>query len=67
MLIRFSGIFRNTTRNNAFTSMTVVDDSTATLIVSSAIDINVLKDSIQLTSSGGVTDYLLTKPHPKRA
>lgn len=56
--------FQGTTpRSNAFTSMTVVDDSTATLIVSSTIDINVLKDSVQLTSSGGVTDLLLTKPH----
>jgi fibro-slime domain-containing protein len=51
------------TRNNAFTSMTIVDDSTATLIVSSGIDINTQKDSLQLTSSGGVTDLLLTNPH----
>jgi fibro-slime domain-containing protein len=51
------------TRSNAFTSISIIDDSTATLIVSSTIDINVQKDSLQLTPSGGVTDRLLIKPH----
>lgn len=48
---------------NPFTSMIVVNDSTATLIVSEKVTVEAGRDSIQLNSSGGVTDKPGNKPH----
>ena len=43
--------------------MIIVDDSTAILIVSDKITVDAGRDSIQLSSSGGVTDKPGNKPH----
>ncbi len=48
---------------NPFSSMIIVDDSTAVLIVSEKITVETLRDSIQLNSSGGVTDKPGNRPH----
>jgi len=48
---------------NPFTSMIIVDDSTAILIVSEKITLDAVRDSIQLNSSGGVTDKPGNRPH----
>lgn len=53
----------NNVVQNPFTSMIVVDDSTAILIVSEKITVDAGRDSIQLNSSGGVTDKPGNRPH----
>jgi len=53
----------NNVVQNPFTSMIIVDDSTAILLVSEKITVDAGRDSIQLNSSGGVTDKPGNKPH----
>ncbi len=48
---------------NPFTSMIIVNDSSAILIVSDKITVDAGRDSIQLNSSGGVTDKPGNRPH----
>lgn len=53
--------------NEAFSSMKIIDDSTALLIVNhnNLKTVETQKDSIQLISSSGLTDKFLNKPHPE--